>query len=142
MIRIKKFKVRLVSDGSFQAPRDTIEYTEDAVSYFFSLLAGLPHEEIHVLYLNTAYKVLGSTRVAQGGIDGCVVSTGEVFRGAIIANAAAIILAHNHPSGDPTPSESDVVMTANIRAAGEVLGISVIDHLVVCPEQMTWMVVP
>lgn len=90
-----------------------------------------PAEEFLALFLDAANKVIGFERIARGTLTGVEVHPREVFRGAILASAAAIVVGHNHPSGDPTPSVEDIALTRRLRQAGELLGIPVLDHIVV-----------
>lgn len=87
-------------------------------------------ERLHVLLLNTRRRLLRVETVAEGLLDQILVHAREVFRPAISANAHAIILAHNHPSGDPTPSEADIRVTRDLIRAGRLLKIEVLDHIV------------
>ena len=133
--RIKKTKLLRVSDGTVQSPVRYVRRAEDAFEIFRTTLAGLPHEEMHVLYLASNLRVISFEVVAKGGTCGVSVSPGDILRGAIMAGAASIILAHNHPSGDPTPSAEDLRMTSALRSVCNISGISLIDHIVVCPEE-------
>ncbi len=95
---------------------------------------GLPQraqENFVVIYLNTKHACLAVQTVAVGSLGGVEVHPREVFRGAAIAGAAAVILAHNHPSGDTTPSTEDVTITQRLKQAGDLLGIPVLDHIIV-----------
>ena len=87
--------------------------------------------------LNTKNQVLKVQNVYVGSLNTAVVRVGELFREAIRVNAAAIIVAHNHPSGDPTPSAEDVHVTRQMVEAGKLLNIDVLDHLVIC--QARWV---
>jgi DNA repair protein RadC len=82
------------------------------------------------LYLDTRHMLLGREVVSLGSIDHTFMSPREIFRGALLANANAIVLAHNHPSGDPEPSQDDLAVTRRIVAAGELIGVKVLDHLI------------
>lgn len=88
-------------------------------------------ENFHVLLLNTRRKLLRVEHVSQGTLDSILVHPREVFKHAIAANAAAIVLAHNHPSGDPTPSEADIKVTRDLIRAGQLLKIDVLDHVII-----------
>lgn len=88
-------------------------------------------ENFQVLLLNTRRRLIGVERISQGTLDSLLVHPREVFKAAIAANAAAIILAHNHPSGDPTPSEADIRVTRDLIRAGQLLKIEVLDHIVI-----------
>jgi DNA repair protein RadC len=88
-------------------------------------------EHFQVVFLNTRRRMIGMERVSQGTLDTLLVHPREVFKAAIAANAAAIILVHNHPSGDPTPSEADIRVTRDLIRAGHLLKIEVLDHIVI-----------
>jgi DNA repair protein RadC len=88
-------------------------------------------ERFQVLLLNTRRRLILVDRLSQGTLDSLLVHPRDVFRSAISSNAAAIILAHNHPSGDPTPSESDIKVTRDLIRAGQLLKIEVLDHVIV-----------
>jgi DNA repair protein RadC len=87
-------------------------------------------ETFQVLLLNTRRRLLRVADIAQGTLDTILVHPREVFKAAIAANAAAIVLAHNHPSGDPTPSEADIKVTRDLIRAGQLLKIEVLDHVI------------
>jgi DNA repair protein RadC len=91
----------------------------------------LEREELRVVILNARNVVLRVTTVYQGNVSASLVRVGELFRDAIRVNAAGVILVHNHPSGDPTPSPDDLHLTAEAIAAGRLLDIDVLDHLVI-----------
>ncbi len=109
---------------------DVVEGPEDAVRYFAPLLDGLSQEAVGVLHLGARHQVLRAELVALGSLNSASVQPREIFRGAIEAAAAAIVLAHNHPSGDPEPSEEDVRLTRRLRRCGETLGVELLDHVV------------
>ena len=87
-------------------------------------------EHFQVLLLNTRRKLIRVELVSQGTLDTILVHAREVFKPAISANASAIVLAHNHPSGDPTPSEADIKVTRDLIRAGQLLKIEVLDHVI------------
>jgi DNA repair protein RadC len=87
-------------------------------------------EQFQVVLLNTRRKLIRVDRISQGTLDTLLVHPREVFKPAIAANAAAIVLVHNHPSGDPTPSEADIKATRDLIRAGQLLKIEVIDHII------------
>lgn len=90
-----------------------------------------PQEEFHALLLNTRHRVLRSVLVTRGTLDASLIHPREVFRLAVGEGAAGIILVHNHPSGDPTPSTEDRAVTRQLADAGRTLGIPVLDHVIV-----------
>ena len=88
-------------------------------------------ESFQVLLLNTRKKLIRAEEISQGLLDTILVHPREVFRAAIMANAAGIVLVHNHPSGDPTPSEADIKVTRDLIRAGQLLKIEVVDHVII-----------
>jgi DNA repair protein RadC len=120
---------RLAREGPLErtrirGPRDVYERCAPA-------LRDLPQEEFHVLLLNTQHAVIRELVVTRGTLDTSVVHPREVFRAAIAESAAAMVLVHNHPSGDPTPSPEDMTVTRQLAQAGKLLGIAVLDHIVI-----------
>ncbi len=91
----------------------------------------LDREHFRAVLLTTRHTVLALEQVAAGGLDSALVHPREVFKAAIRWSAAAVILVHNHPSGDPEPSPDDVRITARLAEAGRILGIEVLDHIVI-----------
>jgi DNA repair protein RadC len=88
-------------------------------------------ETFQVLLLNTRRRLIRMDKIADGTLDTILVHPREVFKAAIAANAAAVVLAHNHPSGDPTPSEADIKVTRDLIRAGQLLKIEVLDHVII-----------
>ncbi len=101
----------------------------------FQALRSSGKEQFAVLYLNTRNQPLGCETVAVGGLNVAALQPREVFVPALQLGAAAVILAHNHPSGDPTPSGEDFAVTRHLRDAGHLLGVEVLDHLVISAER-------
>jgi DNA repair protein RadC len=87
-------------------------------------------ENLGVVHLNVRHRIIGWEIISNGTLSECVWHPRELFKSAIIANSSAIILFHNHPSGDPSPSEADIRMTRQVISAGQVLKIHLLDHLV------------
>jgi DNA repair protein RadC len=88
-------------------------------------------ENFQVVLLNTRRRLIRVDRISQGTLDTILVHPREVFKSAIAANAAAVVLVHNHPSGDPTPSEADIKVTRDLIRAGQLLKIEVLDHVII-----------
>ncbi len=103
----------------------------DAAEILMPRMAHLEQEELWVLLLNTRNRVLDVVMVYRGSLNSAQIRIGEIFKMAVRVNAAGIIVAHNHPSGDPTPSPDDVSVTRSIVEAGKLLDISVLDHLII-----------
>jgi DNA repair protein RadC len=111
--------------------RPQIHTPSDAAALLLGELALLDQERLVTLLLDTKHRVLGTCVVYQGNVNTSVIRVGEVFREAIRKNCPALIVAHNHPSGDPTPSPEDVRVTEQIVRAGRLLDIEVLDHLII-----------
>ena len=88
-------------------------------------------EQFRVVMLNTRRRLIGLETISQGTLDTILVHPREVFKKAIAANASAVVLVHNHPSGDPTPSEADIKVTRDLIRAGQLLKIDVLDHVII-----------
>lgn len=115
------------------APRDrfAVRSPADVAQVLMAEMAHLEQEHLRVLYLDTRNRLLGSETVYIGSLNSSHIRVGEVFREAVKRNCAAIIVAHNHPSGDPTPSPEDVEVTRQLVLAGKLLDIELLDHLVI-----------
>ena len=111
--------------------RVTINSPEDAAAQIAYEMSGLEQEHLRIFLLNTRNHVLGIVEVYKGSVNSSQVHVGELFKPAIQRGAAAIIVAHNHPSGDPTPSPDDVAITRAIVQAGKLLDVEVLDHIVI-----------
>ena len=91
----------------------------------------LQHEQFRILLLNTKNVIIACEEVSRGSLNSSIVHPREVFNRAIKRSAAAIILIHNHPSGDPTPSQEDINITRRLVEVGRLVGIEVLDHLII-----------
>jgi DNA repair protein RadC len=120
---------RLLAD--WPAGRWSIRSPRDVADRLVLQMGRLEREELRVVILNTKNVVLRVTTAYQGNVSASLVRVGELFRDAVRLDAAGIILVHNHPSGDPTPSPDDLHLTAEALAAGRLLDIDVLDHLVI-----------
>jgi DNA repair protein RadC len=112
--------------------RHTVKSPDDAARLLMLEMGSLEQEHLKAIILNTKNQVLKTHLIYVGSLNSASVRVGELFREAIRLNAAAIIVAHNHPSGDPTPSPEDVSVTRQMVEAGKLLNIDVLDHLVIC----------
>jgi DNA repair protein RadC len=111
--------------------RPQIKSPEDVYLLLGSEMAVFDQEHLRVLLLDTKNRVMRTVTVYKGSVNSAQVRVAELFRDAIRMNAPSIILAHNHPSGDPEPSRADAHVTSEAVRAGELLGIDVIDHIVI-----------
>jgi DNA repair protein RadC len=111
--------------------RGSIHSPEEAAHLILHEMSALEQEELWVLLLNTRNKLISTEAIYRGSLNSSQVRIGEIFKTAIRRNAASIIVAHNHPSGDPTPSPDDIAVTRGIVEAGKLMDVDVLDHLVI-----------
>lgn len=118
---------RLEDMPAVRSPQDAAELLRDELRY-------LTKEHFVVLFLNTKNRVIGKETLSIGSLNASIVHPREVFRSAIQRSSASIICAHNHPSGDPTPSPEDIEVTRRLAAAGKLLGIELLDHVIIADQ--------
>lgn len=106
----------------------------DVAAYLGAEFSDLAQEQLRVVLLDTRNRVIASQLVYQGGINATVIRLADCFREAVARGAAGVIFAHNHPSGDPTPSAADIHLTAEAGRVGDLLGIHLLDHIVVARQ--------
>ena len=129
--KLPVYRCMVVREHEENATTETIRSPQDANDILGAYLGGLDREHLVVLMLDTKNGIIGINTVAIGSGNAAHVDVKDIFKPAIIVNALSIIVAHNHPSGDPTPSPEDVKLTEMIVKAGQLLGITVLDHIVV-----------
>ncbi|MEL6445860.1 MAG: JAB domain-containing protein [Bacteroidota bacterium] len=136
--RLPCYTTRLVCEREYPyPPRVQVNGPCDAFPILREYYRGRDREEFVTLFLNTAAIITGFSVVSVGGLAVSVVEPRQVFKGAILANAASIVCAHNHPSGNPEPSREDVRVTQQLVEAGKLMGIPVHDHLIVTDRAFT-----
>lgn len=108
-----------------------IKKPEDVYALVAADMIPLKKEHFYIFMLNVNGKIIGKETVSIGSLNATIAHPREVFRNAILKDAASIVCVHNHPSGDPTPSERDVAITDQLLAAGEIIGIPLMDHIIV-----------
>jgi DNA repair protein RadC len=121
---------KLERQGFIGSPRDSAEFLRMRLGH-------LLHEEFHAVWLDNRHQVLAIDKLFTGSIDGASVHPREVVRKALQHNAAAVIFAHNHPSGNPEPSAADRAITARLREALELIDIRLLDHIIVGAQSTT-----
>ncbi len=126
---------RLAFRPSLPRDRPEVVSPESAAQLVVPGFAGADRERCLAALLDTKHRLLNLAVVSVGSLDHTFMAPREVFRDALLANAAAIVLAHNHPSGDPEPSRDDEHVTRRLVRAGELVGVEVLDHLVVAGER-------
>jgi DNA repair protein RadC len=124
------YKIMLVKESNQPAYVQTLTNPNDVFELAKNYLAGVDREHFVIFMLDIGKKVIGINTVSIGTLVNCPAHPREVFKPAIVANAAAVILVHNHPSGGFQPSSDDVSLTARLKEAGDILGIPVVDHII------------
>lgn len=122
------------NDGIISTPKDV----HDVVNQVFDL-SNDANESFGIVALDTKNKMNGLCILSQGSLNSSVVHPREVFKRAILYNAASIVCFHNHPSGNPTPSPEDIILTNRLKESGELLGIDVLDHIIIGDRLWTSM---
>ena len=115
--------------------RDKITSSKDVFDIMKPIMIDLPHEEFWLLVLNRANLIIKKEMISRGGVAGTVVDTKIIFKAAIENYASSIIICHNHPSGNLKPSEADIKITKNIKDAGKLMEIPLLDHLIVTENE-------
>lgn len=113
------------------AEKYVIRSPEDGADYVMESMRSLKQEHLVVLFLNTKNQIMHQQTIFIGSLNASIVHPREIFREAVKRSAASIICAHNHPSGDPTPSQEDIHVTRRLVEAGKIMGIELLDHLVI-----------
>ena len=126
------YTIALVREGTQRIEgREHLSTAMQATQVFADYLDGRDREHLVVLMLDSKLRLIGINTVSIGTIDSAMVSPRDVYKAAILCNAASIMLAHNHPSGDPTPSPADISVTRIIAESGKLLGIPLLDHIII-----------
>jgi DNA repair protein RadC len=112
--------------------KSSVKTPDEVVNLVRGRLKGKKKEHFLILLLDTRGQLIRFSEISVGSLDASIVHPREVFKEAIAASAASVIFVHNHPSGDPTPSEDDVKLTERLTEAGEIMGIDVLDHIIIC----------
>jgi DNA repair protein RadC len=125
------YRVTLVRESSIPIHDQRLRDSADSERLIRTYLCGVDREHFVVILVNRKNEVIGINTVSVGSLIGSIVSPREVFKPAILSNAAALICAHNHPSGDPKPSAEDRAITERLFNAGKLLDIQILDHIII-----------
>lgn len=134
MKRLNVVSVQMVKEKTYSYEVNTIRSPFDAARLFREFIGPTDREHMVLLCLDTKNKITAIHTVSIGCLNASIVHPREVFKIAILANSASIVLAHNHPTGDVTPSPQDLEVTRRIAEIGELVGIELLDHLIVGDE--------
>ena len=135
--RTIRFKVIRAVYEKLTIQEGTAEYAANTISdaqtvyALFSFLQQETKEHFIALHLDAKNRILCIDRVSAGTMTNSLIHPREVFKTALLSSAASLLLIHNHPSGDPTPSREDILITEKLKGAGEIMGISVLDHVII-----------
>ena len=129
--RINIVSIKMIKEASFLYQTRTISSPKDAYEMIKEQLEGVDREQFIIACLNTKNEPTNITLVSVGSLNKAIVHPREVFKTAILSNAASIMAFHNHPSGETTPSQQDIQLTKRLYEAGELLGIKLLDHLII-----------
>jgi DNA repair protein RadC len=133
--RVNIVSLKLVKENSFLYPERIVKSPEDAYKLLKKFLVEVDREYFVVVCLDTKNQPTAINVCHIGSLNASIVHPREVLKPAILSNSASILVAHNHPSNDPTPSQEDITVTKRLVEAGEIIGIKVLDHLVVCADK-------
>ena len=128
------YRVTLVREGKMPTYESRIRSSANAYTVFQEYLDGVDREHFVAMLLDQKNQLIGLHTVSIGSLTASIVAPREVFKVAILANCANILIAHNHPSGDPHPSKEDRAITQRLKEAGALLGINLLDHVIVGGE--------
>jgi DNA repair protein RadC len=117
-----------------EKPKPVLKSPEDVAAVMRSKLKGKKKEHFWVICLDTRNRLINDKLVSIGSLDTSIVHPREVFKEAVSSSSASVIFVHNHPSGDPEPSKEDIELTKRLVKAGEIVGIDVLDHIIVCDK--------
>lgn len=128
--RVEIVKIKLVRESSFLYGKRRVNCPVDAYELGKVFMEEIDREQLIVCCLDTKNQPLNVHVVSMGSLNASIIHPREIFKTAILSNAASIILYHNHPSGDPTPSSEDLSATGRIQDCGKLMGIDLLDHLI------------
>lgn len=131
--KLEKVNIRLVPDAPIYS-KTPITTPEDAIYMVADILKDMDRECVCVINMSQRGHPINVNIVSIGAINYCVVHPADIFKSAILSNATGFILVHNHPSGDVHPSREDILVTDRLKQAGEIMGITLTDHVIVNPE--------
>ena len=143
MVRMTKYTTKLTENKRIALEKEVTKNCPDlsyaikspddaaAVGREFMRIHEAPEEYMYMICMNTKNRVIGVFEISHGTVNASLVTPREVFQKALLANAVGIILMHNHPSGDCTPSRQDIEITNRLSEAGKLIGIDVLDHIIV-----------
>lgn len=134
MRRLNVVSLQLIKEQTFMYEKNKIMCPDDVGELAKRFIGDKDREHLILICLDTKNKITAIHTISIGNLNSAIVSPREVFKVAILSNSASIILAHNHPSGDPTPSKEDISVTKRIKEVSELLSIDLLDHVIVTSD--------
>ncbi|WP_347043140.1 JAB domain-containing protein [Bacteroides fragilis] len=131
MQRIQVVKIQMLREKNMMVENKNISSPKDVAEIMFDYLQYADREHLVVITLNTKNDINSISTVSIGSLQSSIAHSREIFKTAILSNAASIIFCHNHPSGDPSFSKDDILISKRIKECGDILGIKVLDHIVI-----------
>lgn len=133
-MKIKTYGCVLKEQNELELRQLCVRDSRDVYDIMYDLINDACEEYAHIIMVNIKGEIIGISEVSHGDLSGTLVMPREIFKRALLGNAAGIILTHNHPSGDATPSEEDIMSTRRLIEAGKILGCTLLDHVVMSRE--------
>jgi len=130
--KVPTYRIKMVRDNRGGQPLTM--RPDNAAQVLGHNIGDVPYEEVWLLTLNARAQITGAIKVGQGGAHGVGLTTRDIMTPLAVAGASGFVMGHNHPSGDPTPSQHDLELTRNVERAAQVLNIPLLDHIVVARE--------
>ena len=131
MENVQIVSIKMVKEKNLEYGDTQISSPKDCANIFKKFIGDYDREALVVLTLDTKNKINSITVASLGSVNSSIVHPREIFKTAILSNAASIIISHNHPSGDPTPSKEDISITTRLKECGRILGIELLDHVII-----------
>lgn len=143
MVELTKYRTRLTENKRVTVEKELImEYPEELsiirspedaaiIGKDYMRIQEETEEYMYMICMNNKNRIIGIFEIAHGTVNSSIVGVREIFQKALLVNAVCILLIHNHPSGDPSPSKEDIEITKRIMKAGEIVGVGVLDHLII-----------
>jgi DNA repair protein RadC len=136
---VGRLRISIVREGPDEVPSGRVETPASAADLFLKTAPDDGREHFRVLFLSVRHIPIGISTVSIGCLTASLVHPRELFRLAIVAGASGLVVTHNHPSGDPQPSAEDLALTRRLAAAGSLLGIEVLDHIITGDFTKAWV---
>lgn len=129
--RLPRYRVSLIREGSYSNSNNIIRTAQDVVDIVAAEYENAVVEVVKMLALDTKNKIIGVFDISTGSLNASIIHPRDVFQRAVLCNCAAVLLIHNHPSGNPTASTEDIELTRRLVEAGKIMDIAILDHIII-----------